>query len=63
MGSGVSAASQSNSVASNVEAQTEKRVVKLSFKALSDKLDMLHAVRKAKLNKANNIRKSLQGYI
>lgn len=63
VGSAVSAVSKSNSVVSNVEVQTEKRVVKLSFKALADKLDKLQAVRRAKLNKANNIRKSLQGFI
>lgn len=63
VGSGVSAVSKSNSVVSIVEIQTEKHVVKLSFKALADKLDKLQACRKAKLNKANNIRKTLQGSI
>lgn len=63
VGSDVSAVSKTNSVVSNVEVQTEKRVVKLSYKALADKLDKLQAGRKAKLNKADNIRKSLQEFI
>lgn len=62
-GSVASAVSKTNSVVNNVEVQTEKRVVTLSFKALSNKLEKLQAGRKAKLNKADNIIKSLQGYM
>lgn len=54
---------ESNSVASGVETQTQKRVVKLTAKALSDKSDRLQTGRTAKFNKENNIRKSLQGFI
>ena len=43
-----------------VETQTEKQVVKLTLKALADKLERLQEGRKTKLNKATNIRKSMQ---
>lgn len=42
------------------ETQTQKRVVKLSAKALAAKLDTLKANRKAKLNQAASVRKSMQ---
>lgn len=58
-GSAVSAV-KANSVVSNVEVQTEKRVVKLSYKALADKVDKFQAARKVHLNKADSLRKSLQ---
>lgn len=38
---------------------TQKRTVKLTEKALAKKFDKLQNVRKAKLNKASNIRKEL----
>ena len=42
---------------------TQKRVVKLTAKALAEKLDKLQTDRKAKLNKANVIRKSIRNYM
>lgn len=45
-----------------VECETQsKRVVKLSAKALADRLDRLQSGRKSKLNKASNLRKTIQG--
>lgn len=38
---------------------TQKRTVKLTEKALLEKLDKLQNIRKSKLNKASNIRKEL----
>ncbi|XP_030596228.1 uncharacterized protein LOC115787620 [Archocentrus centrarchus] len=55
------AAGISDSVASCSGTQTGKRVVKLSAKAVADRLDRLQAGRKAKLNKASNLRKTVQG--
>ena len=46
-----------------VETPTQKRVVKLTAKALAEKLDKLQTDRKAKLNKANFIRKSIRNYM
>ena len=48
-------------VASGVEAQTQKRVVKLTTKALANEIDRLQSGRKAKFSKAASIRKSIQG--
>ena len=50
-------ASKSGSVASGVETQAQKRVVKPTAKALADKLDRLQNGRKSKLNKASAIKK------
>ena len=46
-----------------VEIQTQKQVVKLTAKALAEKLDTLQTDRKAKLNKATFIRKSMRNYM
>ena len=46
-----------------VEIQTQKQVVKLTAKALAEKLDKLQTDRKAKLNKATFIRKSMRNYM
>ena len=44
------------------ECETQsKLVVKLSAKALADRLDRLQNGRKSKLNKASNLRKTIQG--
>ncbi len=43
------------------EAQSSKRVVKLSVKALAARLERLQNGRKAKLNKAGNVKKTIQG--
>ena len=62
-GAGARAASKPSSVTGRVETQTQKRVIQLTAKALGVKIDKLQTVRKAKLNKADNIRKSMQGLI
>ena len=46
-----------------VEIQTQKQVVKLTAKALAEKLDKVQTDRKAKLNKATFIRKSMRNYM
>ena len=55
------AAGNPDSVASCSDTQTSKRVVKLSAKAVADRLDRLQNGRKIKLNKASNLRKTIQG--
>ncbi|XP_037620552.1 uncharacterized protein LOC119485230 [Sebastes umbrosus] len=51
---------QTASETGGVETPAEKRVVKLTVKALADKLEKLQDSRRAKLNKVTNIRKSMQ---
>lgn len=53
-------ASRPGSVTSGVETQTQKRVIKLTAKALAEKLDRLQNGRKAKLNKASTQRNVIQ---
>lgn len=60
-GTDVQAASKPRSVTSGVE--TQKRVTKLTAKAFAYKLESLQNDRKVKLNKATNIRKSIQGFM
>lgn len=60
-GASVLTAGKQSSVASCSETQMSKRVVKLSAKALVNRLDRLQSGRKAKLNKASNVRKMIQG--
>lgn len=43
------------------ETQTQRRVVKLTAKALANELERLQTVRNKKLNKAANIRKTIKG--
>lgn len=57
----VQTVNNSSSVAGGVETQTQKRVVKLTAKALANELDRLQSGRKAKLNNTAIIRKSIQG--
>lgn len=56
-------AGKPSSVTSGAQAQAGKRVVKLTAKALADKLDRLQNARKVKLNKASVLRKSMQALI
>lgn len=44
-----------NSVELDAAVQKEKRVVKLTAKAFSEKLERLHHERKSKLNKTSNV--------
>lgn len=60
-GSNVRTASKPGSVMSGVDPQSGKRVIKLSAKAIANILDRLQSDRKAKFNKAANIRKSIRG--
>ncbi|KAK0152604.1 hypothetical protein N1851_005873 [Merluccius polli] len=62
-GTDMRTASQPSSVTSGLEPQTQKRVIKLTAKALAEKLDRLQTIRKARLNKATTIRKTIQGYM
>ncbi len=59
-GTNVPTANKPLSVTSGVETQTQKRVVKLTAKALANEFDRLQSSRRVKFNKAANIRKSIQ---
>lgn len=62
-GTNVQTINKCSTVAGGIEIQTQKRVVKLTAKALANEIDRLQAGKKAKLNKAANIRKSIEGFM
>lgn len=57
---GTNVQTASKTVISSVEIQSQKRVVKLTEKALANEYDRLQSSRKSKLNKAASIRESIR---